>query len=175
MKNKLQYMILFTMIYISTSAWPADNLTFKGNLIIPNCTINNNNAIETNFGDIEIQTIANQSTGYHWKTINIPVSCPYTIGTPKVKVTGSKGVAANSIQTSKYSQEKLAIYLKQSNASGAQGNNITIGQSVSLDAGAVSSNKSNIYLTAGVAREGDMSQLKPGPFTAAATMELRYE
>ncbi|EJV9475485.1 TPA: fimbrial protein [Cronobacter sakazakii] len=175
MKNKLQYVVLFTMLHISTSAWPADNLRFKGNLIIPNCTINNNNAIETDFANIEIQTIANSNTGYHWKQINIPVNCPYTIGTPKITITGNKGSAANSIQTNKYSSEKLVIYLKQSSESGRSGNNITIGQSMRLDSGSVSNNKNNVYLTAGVAREGDMSLLKPGPFTAAATMELRYE
>ncbi|HFP4405516.1 TPA: fimbrial protein [Escherichia coli] len=175
MKNKLQCMVLFTMIHISTSAWSVDNLRFKGNLIIPNCTINNNSVIETDFGDVEIQTIANVNTGYHWRAINIPVNCPYNIGTPKVKITGKKGTATNSIQTDKYSPEKLVIYLNQSNASGIRGNNITVGQSVSLGLGAVSNNKSNIYLTAGIAREGDMSLLKPGPFSAAATMELRYE
>ncbi|ELY6206055.1 fimbrial protein, partial [Cronobacter malonaticus] len=148
---------------------------FKGNLIIPNCTINNNNAIETDFKDIEIQTIANSNTGYHWQQINIPVSCPYSIGAPKVRITGNKGIAPNSIQTNKYPNEKLAIYLKQSRASGEQGNNIIIGQSMSLDSGSVSNNKNNVYLTAGVAREGAMSLLKPGPFSASATMELRYE
>lgn len=161
MKNKLQYVVLFTMLHISTSAWPADNLRFKGNLIIPNCTINSGNPIETNFGDIEIQTLVAGNTGYHWRQINIPVSCPYAIGTPKVRITGNKGVATNSIQTNKYSNEKLAIYLKQSRASGGQGNNIIIGQSMSLDSGTVSNNKNNVYLTAGVAREGDMSLLKP--------------
>ncbi|ELY4340372.1 fimbrial protein [Cronobacter sakazakii] len=175
MKNKLQYVVLFTILHISTSAWSADNLKFKGNLIIPNCIINNNNAIETDFGDIEIQTIAKANTGYHWKKISIPVSCPYVMGIPKIKITGKKGSAENSIQTDKYSNEKLAIYLKQSTASGGQGNNINLQQNVSLNSAAVNSAKNNVYLTAGVAREGDMSLLKPGPFSASATMELRYE
>ncbi|WP_372342150.1 fimbrial protein, partial [Escherichia marmotae] len=78
MKKKMTGIMLFAALFMSASAQAADNLQFKGKLIIPDCTINNGNPIETDFGDIEIQTIVAKNTGYHWKSLNIPVDCPYT-------------------------------------------------------------------------------------------------
>ncbi|NNT87413.1 fimbrial protein, partial [Escherichia coli] len=56
MKKKMTGIMLFAALFMSASAQASDNLQFKGKLIIPDCTINNGNPIETDFGDIEIQT-----------------------------------------------------------------------------------------------------------------------
>ncbi|MFO6428147.1 hypothetical protein ACLBOM_36395 [Escherichia coli] len=56
-----------------TEGQAVDNLIFKGKLIVPDCTVNNGNPVETNFGDIEIQTLAAANTGYHWENIRVPV------------------------------------------------------------------------------------------------------
>ncbi|HEI2706146.1 TPA: type 1 fimbrial protein, partial [Escherichia coli] len=117
MKKKMTGIMLLAALFMSASTQASDNLQFKGKLIIPNCTVNNGNPIETDFGDIEIQTIAAKNTGYHWKSLNIPVDCPYTLGTPKIKLTGNKAsVYNNAIKTTKYDAEKLVIYFRQGTA-----------------------------------------------------------
>lgn len=162
---------------LSASAQAADNLLFKGNLVIPNCIVNNNQSIETDFGDIQIQTLSAANTGYHWESIQVPVECPYNYGTPKINITGQKGGANNSIQTSKYTNEKLVIYLQQGTAD-KLGKEIELGSYQELEQDAITNtngNQRNILLAAGVGREDDMSLLTPGPFTASVNMEVRYE
>ncbi|HFG3511668.1 TPA: fimbrial protein [Escherichia coli] len=175
MKKNTLGIMLFTVLFMPTAVQAIDNLKFRGNLVIPNCTINNGNPIETDFRNIEIQTITVVNTGYHWKLLHIPINCPYVMGTPKIKITGTQGAAVNSIQTNKYPDEKLVIYLKQSTSTGSKGNDIKLGQYQILNSNAVNNTKDNIYITAGIGREGNLSLLTPGPFIAAATLEVRYE
>lgn len=178
MKKKIAGIMLFTALFSTTSVQAADNLQFKGKLIIPDCTINNGNPIETDFGDIEIQTIAAKNTGYHWKSLNIPVDCPYTLGTPKIKLTGNKAsVYNNAIKTTKYDAEKLVIYFRQG-AADNRGAMINLGSYQNLATDAIigsGGTKRTVLITAGVGREGEMELLTPGPFTASANMEVRYE
>ena len=178
MKKKIAGIMLFTALFSTTSVQAADNLQFKGKLIIPDCTINNGNPIETDFGDIEIQTIAAKNTGYHWKSLNIPVDCPYTLGTPKIKLTGNKAsVYNNAIKTTKYDAEKLVIYFRQGTADN-RGAMINLGSYQNLATDAIigsGGTKRTVLITAGVGREGEMELLTPGPFTASANMEVRYE
>lgn len=179
MKKKISGIMLFAALFASASVQAADNLLFKGNLVIPDCTVNNNSPIETDFGDIEIQTIAAANTGYHWQSLRIPVDCPYTLGTPKIKLTGNQSTAVyqNSIKTSKYDPEKLVIYFRQGTASN-RGAMIKFGSYQNLATESVegsSGTKRTILITAGVGREGGMDLLTPGPFTASANMEVRYE
>ncbi|MCZ9212622.1 hypothetical protein OM341_23640 [Escherichia albertii] len=98
MKKKMTGIMLLALLFATASVQAADNLRFKGNLIIPSCTVNNNSPLETNFGDIEIQTIASQNIGYHWKSLRIPVDCPYTLKTPKIKLTGNQASYHKNIQ-----------------------------------------------------------------------------
>lgn len=163
---------------LSAGAQAADNLLFKGNLVIPNCTVNNNQSIETDFGDIEIQTLSAANTGYHWKSIQVPVECPYNYGTPKINLTtGTPGKESNSIQTSKYNTEKLVVYLQQGTAD-KLGKKIELGNYQEIEQDAITNtngNQRNVLLAAGVGREDDMNLLTPGPFTASVSMEVRYE
>ncbi len=178
MKKKIAGIMLFTALFSTTSVQAADNLQFKGKLIIPDCTINNGNPIETDFGDIEIQTIAAKNTGYHWQSLRIPVDCPYTLGTPKIKLTGSPAsYYRNSIKTSKYDAEKLVIYFRQGTAD-KRGAMINLGSYQNLATDAITGTggtKRTVLITAGVGREQGMELLTPGPFTASANMEVRYE
>lgn len=178
MKKKMTGVMLFAALFMSASAQASDNLQFKGKLIIPDCTINNGNPIETDFGDIEIQTIAAQNKGYHWKSLRIPVDCPYTLGAPKIKLTGNQAsFYKNSIKTSKYDPEKLVIYFRQGTADN-RGERIDLGSYHNLATDAItgsSGTKRTVLITAGVGREQGMELLTPGPFTASANMEVRYE
>nr|HBA7838618.1 fimbrial protein [Escherichia coli] len=170
--------MLLAALFSAVSAQAADNLQFRGNLVIPNCTVNNGNPIETDFKDIEIQTIAAKNTGYHWQSLRIPVDCPYTLGTPKIKLTGNQAsYYKNSIKTSKYDAEKLVIYFRQGTADN-RGAMINLGSYQNLVADAItgsSGTKRTVLITAGVGREEGMELLTPGPFTASANMEMRYE
>ncbi|EFO1265989.1 fimbrial protein [Escherichia albertii] len=176
--KKIAGIMLFAALFTSASVQAADNLQFKGNLVIPNCTVNNNSPIETDFGDIEIQTIVSPHIGYHWQSLRIPVECPYTLGAPKIKLTGDPAVAyKNSIKTSKYDPEKLVVYLRQGTAD-KRGDVINLGSYHNLAAESVqgsSGTKRTVLIAAGIGREGDMGLLTPGPFTASANMEMRYE
>jgi len=178
MKKKMTGIMLLAALFMSASTQASDNLQFKGKLIIPNCTVNNGNPIETDFGDIEIQTIAAKNTGYHWKSLNIPVDCPYALGTPKIKLTGNKAsVYNNAIKTTKYDAEKLVIYFRQGTADN-RGAMINLGSYQNLATDAIigsGGTKRTVRITAGVGREQGMELLTPGPFTASANMEVRYE
>ncbi|EJD5942926.1 fimbrial protein [Escherichia marmotae] len=178
MKKKMTGIMLLAALFMSASTQASDNLQFKGKLIIPNCTVNNGNPIETDFGDIEIQTIAAKNTGYHWKSLNIPVDCSYTLGTPKIKLTGNKAsVYNNAIKTTKYDAEKLVIYFRQGTADN-RGAMINLGSYQNLATDAIigsGGTKRTVRITAGVGREQGMELLTPGPFTASANMEVRYE
>ncbi|EKG5216418.1 fimbrial protein, partial [Escherichia coli] len=114
--KKITSVMLSATLFSAVSAQATDNLQFRGNLIIPSCTINNGNPIETDWGQVEIQTLGNPNTPSHEKLLSIPVKCPYSLGTPKMKVTGAAHTASvpKGLQTSKYN-EGLLIYLRTKN------------------------------------------------------------
>lgn len=177
MKKKMTGIMLFAALFASVSVQAGDNLQFKGKLIIPNCTVNNGNPIETDFGDIEIQTIKAPNTGYHWQSLRIPVECPYNIGKPRIKITGNVGgYHPNSIQTSKFAKEKLVVYLRAGTAESREqfldlNKEHVLGDKFVTGSGT----KKTILIAAGVGRDGELELLTPGPFTASANMEFRYE
>ncbi|MGC0623102.1 fimbrial protein [Escherichia coli] len=178
MKKKITGIMLLAALFLAVSVQAADNLQFKGNLIIPNCTINKNNPIETDFGDIEIQTITSMNGGHHWKEIKIPVDCPYNIGKPRLIITGLRGEAhhGNALQTSKFAKEKLVVYLRAGTPS-SLGSFLDLNKEHILDNQYVTGSGASktIHMTAAVGREGGMELLTPGPFTASANMVFRYE
>lgn len=174
MKKKISGIMLFAALFASASVQASDNLLFKGNLIIPNCTINNGVPVETDFGDIEIQSIANINTAYKWTELHIPMNCPYNLKTPKIKITGARGWASNSLQTSKFNDEKVVVYFRQVNNKGPI-INLNDFRELGADAITGSGASKTLNIAVGVGREGDMELLTPGPFTASANMEVRYE
>lgn len=92
MKKKMTGIMLLAALFSAVSAQAADNLQFRGNLIIPNCKINNNQPVEIDWGDVEIQTIGYKVTNpYLHKSKDISIECPYGYGKPRMKISGTSG------------------------------------------------------------------------------------
>ncbi|HHU8001595.1 TPA: fimbrial protein [Escherichia coli] len=172
--KRITSIMLSATLFSAVSAQATDNLQFRGNLIIPGCTINNDSPIETDWGQIEIQTLGNPNTPSHEKQLSIPVKCPYSLGTPKMKITGAAHTASvpKGLQTSKYN-EGLLIYLRTKNASDWVSYNTE--QNIPADSisGAGIDKTLTMYASLGYYKR--MEDLKPGPFTAAASLTLSYE
>ncbi|ELU0592774.1 fimbrial protein [Escherichia coli] len=178
MRKKISGVMLFTILLSPITVKAVDNLrdnlSFKGNLIIPNCTINYGSQIETDWGDVEIQTLKRPHTPTHEKELNIPVTCPYSLGTPKMKISGAAHIVAgqSGLKTSKY-DEGLLIYMRTK----AAGSWVSYNAEKNIPADSISGSGSNKILTMYVSLGfyKTMEELKPGPFTAGATLEIRYE
>ncbi len=174
MKKKMTGIILFAALFSAASVQAVDNLQFRGNLVIPNCTINNGNPVETDWGGVDIQTLGNPNTPSHEKELSILVKCPYSLGTPKMTVTGSSHTVAGEkgLQTSKY-DEGLLVYLRTKAANSW----ISYNTKQTIPADSISGNGTDKTLTmyASLGYYKTMEDLKPGPFTAGATLEMRYE
>lgn len=179
MKKKITGFVVFASLFLATSAQAVDNLRFKGNLIIPNCTINNNAPLETDFGNVEIQQLVQANTGYYSRLVPVKLNCPYNIKTPKISISGNRAAKTiNGIQTSKYNTEKLVVWLRASDASSSWGEAININSNLQkLPTAAITGTGGNktLYLTASVGREEGIDLLTPGPFTASANLQVRYE
>ncbi|MCE9975904.1 fimbrial protein [Escherichia coli] len=174
MKKKMTGIMLLAALFSVVSVQAADNLQFRGNLIIPNCTINNNQPFTIEWRDVEIQTFNSQYHAYHVKEVNIPLDCPYYYNTPKLTLTGKNGGGTNYIQTSKHN-EGLAISVRQGAWSG--NNPVTLGQKTNIVSDAISGTGRNKHLKLGFAltRTKKIEDLTPGEFTASANLEVRYE
>lgn len=174
MKKKITGIMLLAVLFSAVSVQAEDNLRFKGNLIIPNCTINNGNPVETDWGNVEIQTLGNPNTTSHEKELSISVKCPYALGTPKMKLSGSVYTTAGKtgLQTSKY-EEGLLIYLRTKNASGW----VSYNTEQNIPASSISGDgiDKTLIMYASLGYYKRMEDLKPGPFTAGATLEMKYE
>lgn len=170
MKKKMIGVMLFAALFTSASVQAEDNLLFKGYLVIPNCTVNSGKPVETNWGNVEIQTLGQRNTSSHEKELKISVKCPYALGTPKMKVTGASG--NGGLKTSKY-DEGLLIYLRTKSA----GSWISFDSEKNIPADSISGMGEDKTLTmyASLGYYKAMEDLKPGPFTAGATLEMRYE
>ncbi|MDF1240608.1 fimbrial protein [Escherichia coli] len=174
MKKKIIGIMLFSSLFTSISALAVDNLQFRGKLIIPNCTINNNQPFVVDWGDVEIQTFTSSHFAYHIKQVSIPMDCPYYYNTPKLTLIGRQGGGVNYIQTSKH-EEGLAIAVRQ----GEWNNNrpVTLGQQTNIENGAISGADRirNLNLSFALTRTKNIDALTPGLFTAGANIEVRYE
>ncbi|ELB8003556.1 fimbrial protein [Escherichia coli] len=174
MKKKITGIMLLAVLFSAVSVQAEDNLKFKGNLIIPNCTINNGNPVETDWGNVEIQTLGNPNAPSHEKELSISVKCPYALGTPKMKLSGAVYTTAGKtgLQTSKH-DEGLLIYLRTKTA----GSWVSYNTERNIPANSISGTGIDKTLTmyASLGYYKRMEDLKPGPFTAGATLEMKYE
>ncbi|GCP46338.1 fimbrial protein PapE [Escherichia coli] len=175
MKKKMTGIMLFAALFMSAAVQAADNLQFRGNLIIPNCTVNDNNIVQIDWGDVEIQTFTGAHMAYHIKQVPIKLECPYYYNTPKLTLTGAKGGDyKNYLQTSKY-DEGLIISVRQ----GAWSNNniVALGEKINIVEDAITGTGKDKSLNLGfaLARTKNIEDLKPGSFTASANLEVRYE
>ena len=175
--KKISLTVLSAVFLISASAVQAaevaHNLQFSGNLIIPDCTVNDGNPIKTEWKDVEIQTLGTASAPSHEKELSIPVKCPYSLGAPKMTLKGSFTSEAGKwgLQTSKY-DEGLLIFLRTK----APDSWIT-GETTRVPNDSITGTGTDKTLTmyAALGYSKKMEDLTPGPFSAGATLEMRYE
>ncbi|EIN0011229.1 fimbrial protein [Salmonella enterica] len=158
---------------VFTTMVSAVDVNFKGSLVIPDCTVNNNTSLEVNFDDVEIQTLTAGNTPFHVQRFDVALNCPYTVGQPKLTVTSSAihNAAQGGIQTSKYS-EGLVIYLLQKDGTTA----VPLGTASNVSTSVTGTGATRtLTLNAGVGRVKEMSDLTAGPFTGTAGLQVRYE
>ncbi|HCR3451290.1 TPA: fimbrial protein [Citrobacter werkmanii] len=166
---------LILAVLISGAASAADTaLNFKGNLIIPNCVINNNNPVIVDFKNVEIQTLAVVNTVYHDTEFSVSMNCPYSVGTPKLTLSSTNPYNASLgiIRTNRNDTEGLVIHLRQKDKKQVVPLNTPTAVTSSVTG---SGSDRTLTLNAGLAQVKGMNALKPGPFTASASLQLRYE
>ncbi len=115
--------VMLGAVLMSQHVHAVDNLTFRGKLIIPACTVSNTTV---DWQDVEIQTLS--QNGNHEKEFTVNMRCPYNLGTMKVTITATN-TYNNAIlvqNTSNTSSDGLLVYLYNSNA-GNIGTAITLG------------------------------------------------
>ena len=162
--------VMLGAVLMSQHVHAADNLTFKGKLIIPACTVQR---VEVNWGNIEIQTLV--QNGGNQKEFAVDMNCPYNLGTMKVAIT-SNGQNGNSILvsgTSSVSSDGLLIYLYNSTNSSI-GNAITLGNEFTPGKITGTAPNRRITLYAKLGYKGSMQNLRAGDFSATATLVASY-
>ena len=162
--------VMLGAVLMSQHVHAADNLTFKGKLIIPACTVTK---AEVDWGNVEIQTLS--QNGNHEKEFTVNIQCPYHLGTMKVTITATN-TYNNAIlvqNTSNTSSDGVLVYLYNSNA-GNIGTAITLG--TPFTPGKITGNNAyrTISLHAKLGYKGNMQSLKAGDFSATATLVASY-
>lgn len=162
--------VMLVAVLMSQHVHAADNLTFKGKLIIPACTVTK---AEVDWGNVEIQTLS--QNGNHEKEFTVNMQCPYHLGTMKVTITATN-TYNNAIlvqNTSNTSSDGVLVYLYNSNA-GNIGTAITLG--TPFTPGKITGNNADrtISLHAKLGYKGNMQSLKAGDFSATATLVASY-
>lgn len=164
--------VMLGAVLMSQHVHAADNLTFKGKLIIPACTVTK---AEVDWGNVEIQTLSPDGSR-HQKDFSVGMNCPYSLGTMKVTIT-SNGQTGNSIlvpDTSTTTGNGLLIYLYNRNQNGSIGSPIVFNSPFTpgyiKEVGATR----NISLYAKLGYKGNMQNLQAGAFAATATLVASY-
>ncbi|EPR2988558.1 fimbrial protein [Escherichia coli] len=176
--KKISLTALSAVFLISASAVQAaeiaHNLQFSGNLIIPDCTVNDGNPIKTEWKDVEIQTLGTASTPSHEQELRIPVKCPYSLGTPKMTLKGefTSVEGKQGLQTSKR-DEGLLIFLRTKTPGSWISYNSK--QNIPNDSIIGASSDKTLIMYAALGYSKKMEDLTPGEFSAGATLEMRYE
>ncbi|WP_097727032.1 fimbrial protein [Escherichia coli] len=163
--------VMLGAVLMSQHVHAVDNLTFKGKLIIPACTVTK---AEVDWGNVEIQTLSPDGSG-HQKDFSVGMNCPYSLGTMKVTITATN-TYNNAIlvqNTSNTSSDGLLVYLYNSNA-GNIGTAITLG--TPFTPGKITGNNADktISLHAKLGYKGNMQNLRAGDFSATATLVASY-
>ncbi|HCM1965158.1 TPA: fimbrial protein [Salmonella enterica subsp. salamae serovar 56:l,v:z39] len=148
-------------------------VTITGEVVIPPCTVNNNQTIEVDFGNIPVTDIGNAA--FRQKK-SVPVSCTYFQGTPYVKVSGSvlAGGVNNVLATS---VANFGIALYQGDGTGTpmvlgsgSGN---VGYPVTSGLGTAGANNAFTF-TAAPYRKAGAPDPEARAFTATASMSIIY-
>ncbi|EJV7098648.1 fimbrial protein [Escherichia coli] len=152
----------------------AENLGFKGMLVIPTCSVNSGQAIDIDWGDIEIQELEKRKPTHKIKK-EINIECPYAIGQPKISLTGARGPTPDTLSTTK-KNEGLNIMLRYGEEwNGAQVPNVNSEQIIYRGLNSISDSSKQLNLWAALVAYQELSLLSPGPFSASANLALRYE
>ncbi|WP_203265166.1 fimbrial protein [Escherichia coli] len=164
--------VILGAVLMSQHAHAADNLTFKGKLIIPACTVQN---AEVNWGDIEIQKLV--QSGGNQKDFTVQMTCPYHLGTMKVTISTSaatynKGIIVKG--TLSRTDDGLLIYLYNRHQNGSIGDAITLGTPFTPEHVSGQVPARNISLYAKLGYKGDIQNLRAGTFSATATLVASY-
>ncbi len=162
--------VMLGAVLMSQHVHAADNLTFKGKLIIPACTVTK---AEVDWGNVEIQTLS--QNGNHEKEFTVNMQCPYHLGTMKVTITATN-TYNNAIlvqNTSNTSSDGVLVYLYNSNA-GNIGTAITLGTPFTPRKITGNNADRTISLHAKLGYKGNMQSLKAGDFSATATLVASY-
>lgn len=161
---------LFISLLLTSVAVLADvQVNIRGNVYIPPCTINNGQNIVVDFGDINPAIVSDDPVNTNGRgrvTKTISIYCPYNIGNPWLKVTGS--VDNNSLTTDMRNL-RVALY---------QGNNMSTrltlgegsGSGYRVTAG-LDTATSTFTFTSVLFRRGE---LNGGAFSATASMSMIY-
>ncbi|WP_218067230.1 fimbrial protein [Escherichia coli] len=152
----------------------AENLCFKGALIIPTCSVNNGQSINIDWSDVEIQELEKRKPTHKIRK-EINIECPYAIGQPKILVTGTRGPTPDTLSTTK-KNEGLNIMLRYGEEwNGSQVPVINSEQVIYRGLNSISDSSKQLILWAALVAYQDLSLLSPGPFSASANLALRYE
>lgn len=164
--------VMLGAVLMSQHVHAANNLTFKGKLIIPACTVQD---AEVNWDNIEIQTLV--QSGGNQKDFTVHMTCPYRFGSMKVTISTSaatynKGIIVQG--TSSRADDGLLIYLYNRHSNGNIGDAITLG--TEFTPGYVSGTvpDRNISLYAKLGYKGDIQNLLARTFSATATLVASY-
>jgi minor pilin subunit PapF len=152
------------------------NVTIKGIITIPPCSVNDDSVIDVLFG-INGQVDAANVNGEQAVISKVPVTCTYYQGSPHVRIIGTQmpGQALNVLKTNEFAN--LGIQLFQGNGTntpmniggGSNGNGyeITAGLSAPGTAGGEFSFTSKLLQTD--------SAILSGQFSATAQMSISYD
>lgn len=164
--------VMLGAVLMSQHVHAADNLTFKGKLIIPACTVTK---AEVDWGNVEIQTLSPDGSR-HQKDFSVGMNCLYSLGTMQVTITSNNQSGSSILvpNTSTSSSDGLLIYLYDRNKNGSIGNAITLGTPFSPGNVSGQLPARNISLYAKLGYKGNMQSLKAGNFSATATLVASY-
>ncbi|EFN9094937.1 fimbrial protein [Escherichia coli] len=164
--------VMLGAVLMSQHVHAVDNLTFRGKLIIPACTVSNTTV---DWQDVEIQTLS--QNGNHEKEFTVNMRCPYNLGTMKVTITATNTQNNNSIlvpNTSTTTGNGLLIYLYNRNQNGSIGSPIVFNSPFTPGYITGQVPARNISLYAKLGYKGNIQNLRAGTFSATATLVASY-
>ncbi|ECD0766498.1 fimbrial minor subunit StfF [Salmonella enterica subsp. enterica serovar Papuana] len=156
----MKKMALMVLISSSFAAQSAENLKFHGTLISPpNCTINNDQTIDVEFGNLLINKI--DGTRY---AQNVPyeITCDATVRDETMTLTLSGSVSDFNPAAVNTSVAGLGIELRQNDQPFTLGSTITV-------------NEQSIPVLKAIPVKKSGASLKEGGFDATATLQVDYQ
>lgn len=148
-------------------------VTITGEVVVPPCTVNNNQTIEVDFGNIPVTDLGNAA--FRQKKA-VPVTCTYFQGTPYVKVAGTALTGAgNNVLVTNVTNFGIALY--QGDGTGTPmvlgGGSGNVGYPVTSGLGSAGASNTFTFTAAPYKKPG-AADLEAKAFTATASMSIIY-